>query len=357
MKRKFLKLLGILFIVFFSFINVNAVEVAEANESVKQEGEYNSTRFVAGNRVTSNANINGISFVAGNNVTLSGRTSYGFYAGNSIEVNENVENDLFIAGNNISIGQEAYVGRDAYIAGAMIDINSNVTRDLRVAGGTLDLSGVVVGGDVYAYVDELKVDENTIIEGKLTYTNETKLLNSLESASIGSTEVIVLENNKEREYTLLDHVLDFLVESAAAFLTIVVLFYFFPNTVNRLNKVELKASTIAKTAVNGFIVLIVVPVIVVLGFFTGVLIPLSLIGAALYAISLYLSSIFVYYIIGKVVGNKVFKKNIVYLSLVCGILLVKLIELIPILGGLISAVILFYGLGLMYAFVSSKREK
>ena len=99
---------------------------------------------------------------------------------------------------------------------------------------------------------------------------------------------------------------------------------------------------------------IVVPIISLIALFTWVLTPLALIILSVYVIGIYLSSLLVYYIVGNIFTTKVFKKDNMYLALVCGIILVKLIKLIPFFGGLIGALVLFYGMGLIYKFIQSR---
>jgi len=90
MKKKGLWLLSILLLLFVAFTNVNAKSVSSADETVNEKGSYSSSRFIAGNKVSSKADIDGISFAAGNYVSLSGSADYGFYAGNSVKINGNV---------------------------------------------------------------------------------------------------------------------------------------------------------------------------------------------------------------------------------------------------------------------------
>ena len=187
MKKKVLGLFSALLIAFMLTLNVNALEIVNAGETVVEEGEFNSTRLVAGNKVTDKSKVDGISFVAGNDITLEGSAPYGFYAGNIVTVNKEIERDLFIAGNSINIGSDAKIGRDLFIAGNTIKINANIERDIRVGGTSVDLSGITIGGDAYIDASEIVMDENTTITGKLTYYKDAKVT-GLEKAKIGTVE-------------------------------------------------------------------------------------------------------------------------------------------------------------------------
>ena len=354
MKKIILSFVSVLLIMMVAVNNVYALEVAEAGDDVTEEGAYDSARFVAGNKVTSKAVIDGLSLVAGNDLYLEGSASYGLYAGNTITISGNIEKDLFVAGNKIVIENNAIIGRDAYIAGNQITIKTNITRDLRVGGSTVDLSGVTIGGDAYVDADKLIMDENTIITGTLAYYEATKVTN-LDKATIGNV-VTKKVNQKVIEYGFKERIYSFIVSVIAGFITMLCLLHFCPKTKERLNELDLSFGNMAKTACIGFALLILVPIVSVLAMVTGFLTPIALILLALYVISIYLGTLLVCYVIGNTIGAKLFKKNDIYISLAIGILLVKLLKLIPVVGGYIGAIILFYGLGIIYGFIKDNTK-
>jgi hypothetical protein len=330
---------------------VNAINVIDADETMVQTGEYNSTRIIAGNTVTNKAKVDGLSIIAGNEVNLEGSAPYGFFAGNNVTVNEEIEKDLFIAGNNITIGEQAKIGRDIFLAGNIIKIKSNINRDLKVGASSVDLSGVTIKGDAYIAAEQIILDNETVIEGKLTYPKEAKI-EGLNKASIKNTEVIEpVEVNIE--YNTMDRVYGFIASTIASFLTLTILFYVLPSAKEKLDNTELTADSIIKKSLIGLISLIVTPIIIIIGLCTVILAPASLITLAIYAISIYLSNLLVYYIVGKEVTKKLNKEN-KYLSIIIGIVSVKLIKYIPVIGGLISILSLFYGLGLVFKFIQNK---
>ena len=59
-------------------------------------------------------------------------------------------------------------------------------------------------------------------------------------------------------------------------------------------------------------------------------------------------------IVGNAITTKLLKNNNYYLAIACGILIVKIIKLIPIIGGLVGALVLFYGMGLVFKYISSR---
>jgi hypothetical protein len=353
MKKFCLIIISLVLSLFIGIVNVSAIKVTDAGDIVNEVGNYESSRFIAGNNVESKATIDGISFVAGNSLELEGTAGYGFYAGNNVTVNSNIEKDAFIAGNKIKIDTEATIGRDLYIAGSDIKIKANITRDLRAGGDTIDIRGITIGGNAYIASDKIILDENTIINGKLTYPQESKI-DGLEEATITEVKAVkgselTINNNFKNKAK------EFLQSAIAAFAILVVLFFLIPSSKERLDKLELSLRNVVKYIGIGLVALIVVPFAAILLLFTGILAPLSIIILFLYVICLLLASLPIYYIVGKLLTEKVFKIDNTYIALGYGILLVKFIKLIPILGEWVSILAFLFGFGLIFMFIKNRK--
>ena len=358
MKNKLLKIFSAILVTFLFIGNVNAITIADAGDNVTQEGEYNSVRFVAGNTVTNKAKIDGLSFAAGNTIFGFGDLSYGFYAGNVLNLNDKVEKDLFVAGNNITIGPEAVIGRDLFVAGSTIIINSNIGRDLRAGAEYVSLKGITINGDAYIDASNIELDEKTVITGKLSYPS-TASVSNVDKASIGSIEVKEVKEVNTDEIVKSFESTMFIYSLLAGIVTIIILLAVLPGLRDKLNKVKLDGKEMLSSALQGILVLIVVPVVSLFTILTGLLTPLTLIVLAIYFICLYLAPLFVAYYIGYIINTKLFKlKNAhLILSSILGITVLKLVCLIPVVGGLIKFIALVYGLGLIYMLIKTNISK
>ena len=357
MKKKIFILLTLLLAFTIMINNVHADKIILADDTVIQEGEYDSFRLAAGNKVTNKANIDGISLVAGNDLYLEGSAPYGLFAGNNVTINERIEKDLFVAGNNITVESDAIIGRDAYIAGNTVTIKTNIGRNLRAGGSSVDLRGVTVNGNAYLAADKIILDENTIINGNLAYYKDSKTTGLEEATIIGETKILKSKEVNVSSYESKSKAYEFIFSVISAFITLSVLFYVLPNSKKNLDKLDLSFGSIAKTSCVGLVVLIVAPFIIFFTMITGFLTPLSLIALAFYIIAIYLSSLLVYYIVGKTINEKLIHNKSTYLSLIIGIVLVKLIKLIPVAGWYIGVIILFYGLGLIFNYLKNSMNK
>ena len=353
MKKKLFGLFLIACISLFSFSNVYALEIVKAGDNVIQEGDYDSTRLVAGYKVTNKATVDGISFIAADEVVLEGKSVYGFYAGNTLSVKENVEKDLFIAGNGINILDDAHIGRDAYIAGNAIRISGVIERNLNVGGTSVNLSGARISGDAYIAADIIVLDEKTVINGKLTY-DEDAGISGLDKATVGSVKVKKISKEAAITYNPMQHIYNFIISAIAAFIVMMVLFYIIPRSKEKLDELKFDGNTLFITLVIGLAVLFFTPIIAIIGLFTGFLTPLALILLGVYATSIYLAYLLSYYVIGNLITTKLIKKDNIYLALAIGIVLTKLVMYIPMIGGFVSLICLLYGLGLVFDFIKSR---
>ena len=107
---------------------------------------------------------------------------------------------------------------------------------------------------------------------------------------------------------------------------------------------------------KGFLVLIVTPVALIMSLCTVVLIPMALIFLAIYIISIYASTLVASYVVGRRILKDCFKTDNVYLSIIFGVVLTKLICLVPVIGGLIAFILILYGLGIIFSYTASLRK-
>ncbi len=358
MKNKLLKLFGTILVAFLFITNVSATPVAEAGQNYTQEGEYKSSRFVAGNSLTNKATIDGLSFAAGNTVFGYGNLTYAFYAGNVLNLNDKVSKDLFAAGNNITIGPEAVIERDAYIAGSSIIINANIGRDLRAASDYISLKGITIEGDAIIDASTIDLDENTVITGKLSYPSNAKIAN-IDKASIGNIEVNEVVDVDTTELNRSLTISLFIYSILAGIVTLLILLAVLPGLREKIDKVKLNSSDIAKTSVLGLVLLVMIPVVSIFAIFTGLLTPITSIVLAIYFICLYLAPLFASYYVGYIINSKLFKlkKTYLLLSIFIGVVLVKLIGLIPFIGEIVSFLVLIYGFGLLFTLIKANISK
>lgn len=147
--------------------------VAETDDTV--ELRFGSNWLLVGNGIISNKSAAGLLLSAGNDLKLNTKSEYGFATGNFIQYDATTTKDLFVAGNIITVGNEAKIGRDTFIAGNNVRVEADLPGNLSVTANKLILNNNKVDGDVNLSVNELVIEEQTVITGKLIVNTDAHI--------------------------------------------------------------------------------------------------------------------------------------------------------------------------------------
>ena len=290
-----------------------------------------------------------------------------------IAAGETISEGLVVAGANVEVAGNMKEGLKAF--GANVASPGEVQGELAFFGANVVLSGTYhskVEGAAANLVLSGTFDDNVKVGGaKITIAPTAKIIGDLiYSAPVleqqkGSqimgklTRKGLKVREKEAEQwwgkgkKVIASIGIFLyILSLPAFLIAgALIHYAFPK------KTEAIVSTISaspwKSTGIGFVFLVVVPVGIVISFFTLVGIPTGIIGALLYAIFLYISGVY----IGVWIGRKLLgfiKKSLgtsFFWPFLVGTILITLISLIPFVGWLFRLFFLLISLGAMWTVI------
>ena len=352
MKKKLLSLIAVICAMFAIVGTVKADEYVVADENVVDELKYEHSHFEAGNNVTSKSEVNGLSFVAGANVDVSGKKEYGFFAGESVKVNGTIEKDLFAAGNTVTILKDANIGRDLFLAGNSVTINANVKGAIFVGASLVKLENITIDGDVSIAANTVEISGDVSINGKLRVNNDAVIKNE-DKLKVTKKETY---DNGSVNFDFRNEVSDIVLDILKTIFTGLILILAFPKLFKKI-KYDLEAKDIGMKLLYGLLVLIAVPMISLVSLSILVGMSVSVILILLYIIAIMLSTILASAVIGHNIYTKLFKqKDNIYLSMITGILVVKLIDFIPYIGGLITVLIFFYGLGIIWQLVLDRNK-
>jgi hypothetical protein len=122
--------------------------------------------------------------------------------------------------------------------------------------------------------------------------------------------------------------------------------FLFKKIFNKISNIPFTTPTVLSNFGIGLLFLVVVPIISLILFVTIMGMSAGFILTAIYVIFIYLSSIFSsYYFANNIIGEKV---NNEYTTLIIGLALVYFIRLVPFVGSIVSMIVLFVGLGILY---------
>ena len=356
---KKIKIMLFAFIVFFVGPSVYFADVnhffSKGDNNVDMSKVYNSSVAVAGDTVNITGTVNGIAFGAGNKVVFDGEADYGVLAGNNININASVLKDTFVAGNVITTTDKSMFNRDVIIAGTDVSLSGDYERNVSLYAGTVTLKNVNIKGNLKFYGQNITISEGVVIDGTLSYPEDSNY-NGNETAVIGSIEKTpaIQTEDEENYFVTLSSKLWSLLGTILVFAFISI---FFPKVFNRIDEKykEISATECVEVFTKGLVILILVPIISAMLFFTMVGIPLAVILLLVYGISIYLSSIFTGYLIGYKIWQKVFANegHILFYGLI-GLVILFMLELIPGVRFAVVIIAILVGLGLIFDTIKNR---
>lgn len=327
----------------------------QVDETLNTEGNFLGSVYYVGNNITSNSVSQGIGFLAGNNVNIGGIKDYVISAGNNVIVEGEVINDVIIAGNTVRITGK--IGRDVIIAGSSVIISGEISRDAKIVASEVTIKGTIKGNlDLSASI--INIEEGTTIEGYLNY-NDNALIEKSDNIVIKEIKTYTTDSNEDISVTIKNSIYDLLNNYINLLIVALVMTYLLPNIFITLKDKysNLKLDNYVKLFGKGFLFLIGIPFLALVLLWSSVAFNLSFIFIALYIILLYITVILTGYIVGNILLTKVFKKDEnKYFALLLGIAVIKLLELVPFIGSLVSIISLFIGLGIIVENVLIKKR-
>ena len=297
--------------------------------------------------------IDGNAFACGNNVTISGE----------------IGGDVFVLGKTVTISETSYIHGSIFVCASDFTMNgicydiysfaqnftlgksAIVARDIRVSSGAINILGQIKR-DAYINSDNITFAENTsnLIIGNLNYTSKSEV--SIPNGIVGGT-VNFTQSSDGDEVTFAQRAISFLSSTMSAILyTIVVLLlvtWLAPNFKNNLGT-SLKKKTPVSLGVGLLASLIIVVGSFALLLLTGGLCAgISVALVTIYILALTVSQSIFAMSCGKLVAEKMNKDNlpIFILMTVIAIIVIKLIGVIPYVGGLLSFLITLIGFGMI----------
>lgn len=336
-------------------------------QTVYVENPFNDDVYITGGDVNIEQSINGDLVVAAGNVKVYGDVSGDVLAlSGDVTINGNVGDDIRIAGANVTINGN--VGDDVLTAGGNVNIGKNATirGDLVTAAASLTLDGTVHGnvkGLVSNVVLRGWIDQSVelTVEGRMTMLAPVHIggnlkyysvnrVNIPQGAVVGKVEFNEFQPGQTVKGVLAGYLTKaFLIYQLfsylGALLVGLVLIWF--------SGVELKKVThmIHQKPLNflglGFVTFLVGLVSIPLLLITIVGIPLALLFGVLFAAALYVSKIFAALLIGSLFFNveKIKSSWKMFGVMALGLLIYKLVALIPIVGWIISSVFFLAAFG------------
>ena len=359
LSKKLVVLVTMLTMIFGSAISVFASDAQDvsvdtannyyfAGNDMKMDGGVYFGSFGAGqNLEMDSCTIDDVTCLAGMNITVR-NTSVGsslFAAGSTITFENNaIEGNIFAAGQSVNadssveaksftaVGQS--VGFDgtaeaANIAAEEVIFNGRVTGDVTIEADTVTI------GDDAVVTGTLKVISDQEPEiGSGSQINDVDFIKTISSED-GESQIV----EKSIGFTILEKVKSAIYWSIAMILVGLIMCWLMKDSLDK--SAEMLKSRTAIMLGTGAITLIAVPLAAIICMITFIGLPIGLVVAALYTITMCFSVAFTGASLGRLLFNKM--PGLAGASL--GILILEFAKKIPFLGGLIFLFSVIYTMG------------
>lgn len=323
-----------------------------AGDDITVEGKVNGNLFCAGRTVKVLGSVKGSAWLAGNRVLISGEVSDGVKAAaRSFTLEGGVGGDLIAAGGEVFLRKGSAVKRDLVVAGRKVSFGGTVDGDVRGAGQTVDVTGTIKG-DAKFLVQNLTLSPAARVGGDLVYISASEA--KLESgAEVGGKITRRPPEYRERIKKILPFAFLFGVAGKVlgffgALVAGLVLVLVFPKWMN--SAADALQWELGPCVGWGALALFLTPIGVGIAAVTIVGAPLAVLSLLLYLIAVYASQIVVGFFIGRAILNldeESAGKGALFGALALGLLIVKLVRLIPVAGYVSLLAVAIFGLGAM----------
>ncbi|MFO7928417.1 MAG: hypothetical protein R6U35_01985 [Candidatus Humimicrobiaceae bacterium] len=325
----------------------------------------------AGARVNASGNVGGDLIASGGMLEITGDVGDDArIAGGIININSSIQDDLIVAGGQVTIGSEANIGGDLVITGGTVSISGQVADKVIGSGGNITISATV-GKDVRIDdVSSLNITSSADIGGDLSYSSSSEASISEDASIAGDVNFnLVTEKQKETKIAKASPFSIFaatyfggkIISFISLFVLGILLLLAIPKAFDKFNqKLE---NTLGNSVGAGAIMVFGVPIAAVVLFIISIILFVTIIGSGvgvvlltsdaillvLYGLLLYVSGIFLSYLLGKTILAKstldLSKYGWKVLAYLIGLVIIMIAYSIPFIGWLARLVGMLFGFG------------
>jgi len=319
-------------------------DMLAAHRDVVVRDSIEGDLMAAGGNVRFTGTVGGDVLAAGGTQVLGGTVAGSVRAaGGYVLVGTVADRNITAVGGTVAVDRRARIGGNAYLAGGTVRLEGRVDHLVRIMGGNVVLNGPI-GGDVLVEAGRLELGPDAAIEGDLRYRLGRGQEATVHPNARVDGAVLTLPARRLGwvPWALrLYWVAAFLVAGA-------VIVAMFP-VLMLAGDVRVRARPLASVGM-GILLLLLVPAVLAAIAITVLGIPLALIGAALYAVSVYLAPVVVALWLGRILLSRSStypdRGELVGAFLLGGVI-IGLLGLVPYAGAVILLLATIMGLGAM----------
>lgn len=329
--------------------------------SVKGATTIGNEFFGAGRNVKADyVLIDGSAFVAGQNVTAQNSVIEGslFAAGQDLIISSEIDHNIIAAGQNISTG-DSTKAKALYAAVATAEISGTYDY-VSVAADTIYFNAEV-NGNVKLTGNNIYVGENAVVNGVLTieYSNEQDINSAASINTLSSSQV---ENSSDAKEAVAEVAVGAiiigkiknLVKNLIQYIVLAIIFAFLFRS-NLTKAYEMSTTKAAAYWGFGALTLLAFPIAFIILCITVIGIPVAGLSLAFYILGLALAKVFTYSsLVRELIFRHTKKRLHPVAETVLAVLPAAIINLIPVIHGLVGFACAIYTMGYITLAIADK---
>jgi len=349
-------------------------DVYAFGNKVKLVDDIEGDLITAAGMIDVGGNVGEDLIVAGGTIDISGDIGDDVRAaGGRITIDSDIEDDLIVVGGQIEVSEGTKIGGDLVVSGGTVSIGGEIEGRLIASGGEINIDGIIGEDVLIEYVDSLTVTSTSEIGGDLNYSssNEASISKNAEIAgdvnftSIEIEKAATKEKEAIKEASLTLFAATYFGGKLISFLSLfvlgILLILAMPKVFEKFN--DRMKNTLGYSIGAGAIMTFGVPVVSLILMGVSVLLFITLIGSGigavltisnvflllLYGLLIYVSTIFLSYLLGKTILLKTSLNFNKYgwkvLAFLIGLVIIFVAYNIPFVGWLVRFAGILFGFG------------
>lgn len=320
-----------------------------AGGTIKISGVVTGNVFVFGSQVLVDGKIGGDLVAAGGSLNIAGEVGKNArLMGGQVQLNGIIHGNATVVGGNIELFSQAQIKGKASLTGSVVNVGGHIEKNLTLRASDSFFSGTI-GGNVKAHTNHLHLGPQAQIEGDLQYTGEEEALIE-EGGKVGgiksyqtSSAARFFHGEGKKVVLFFSHFMALFMNFLFSFVVGII---FLKGLSHRLKIIlEVFQKKPWKAFWTGLLATILLPIVCLILFITILGLPFALALIGFSVLTFYSAKVFPIIWISNWISPKVrLRKNTIWVFFL-GLVLFFLIIEIPFVGGVISLMTTFLGIG------------
>ena len=328
--------------------------------NIEIAGQVTGDVYVFGSHILISGQVDGDVIASAGTVDISGVVKGNLrVAGGQVEIGGVIGARATIFGGHIKVTSQSDIGQGALITGGVVEFSGKISQNLTLTASTAQLSGTV-GGNVKAYVEQLRLKAKSVIGGNIVYTSGEQIVID-SGAKVGGTityhasSVHQFFRGKWKEGVIVGTKLTAILMNFI--FSFVIGWLFIRWSPERLRYAEQVLATHPWRAFFlGILIAVLLPIACLLLFITILGFPLALALVVISLIGFYTAKIIpILYYANRLFARRGRRRNSLWILLL-GLLVFFMLNQVPFLGVFLSIVFTLLGLGSVFLGKISKSQ-